>query len=129
MERPKTTQEEAVKAQVVDRVPKKIKSIEFGILSNTDILSQGVCEISDRKLFDLENNRKVVAHGPLDARMGISNKTAKCETCGGGLDECNGHFGFVRLVLPCFHVGYFKRVISLLQGICKVGLALVTLSL
>lgn len=51
--------------------------------------------------------------------MGISNKTAICQTCGYHLKECNGHFGHVRLVLPAFHVGYFKRVIGVLQEICK----------
>ncbi|KAL4773200.1 hypothetical protein BDW60DRAFT_185810 [Aspergillus nidulans var. acristatus] len=51
--------------------------------------------------------------------MGISNKTSTCQTCGGALQVCNGHFGHVRLVLPAFHVGYFKRVISILQEICK----------
>lgn len=53
--------------------------------------------------------------------MGISSKSGTCETCGGGLQECNGHFGHVRLVLPAFHVGYFKRVINILQEICKAS--------
>lgn len=87
--------------------------------TNDDIVGQAVVEVSDRKFFDLEHDRAVVAHGPLDSRMGISNKTATCQTCGGGLNHCNGHFGHVRLVLPAFHVGYFKRVIGILQEICK----------
>ncbi|KAI9371302.1 DNA-directed RNA polymerase III largest subunit [Aspergillus egyptiacus] len=107
------------KAQVIDRVPKVIKELKFGVLSNDDIVSQGVVEVSDRKFYNLENDRAVVPHGPLDGRMGISNKTSTCQTCGGALQVCNGHFGHVRLVLPAFHVGYFKRVISILQEICK----------
>src|SRR5437762_3464117 len=107
------------KSQVVDRVPKVIKEIKFGVLSSQDIVSQSVVEISDRKLFDLENDRAVVRHGPLDGRMGISSKSGTCETCGGVLQVCNGHFGHVKLVLPAFHVGYFKRVIGILQEICK----------
>ncbi|KAL4900800.1 hypothetical protein BDW74DRAFT_161090 [Aspergillus multicolor] len=107
------------KAQVIDRVPKVIKELKFGVLSNDDIVSQGVVEVSDRKFFNLENDRSIVSNGPLDARMGISNKTSTCQTCGGALQVCNGHFGHVRLVLPAFHVGYFKRVISILQEICK----------
>ncbi|WEW60224.1 DNA-directed RNA polymerase III subunit C1 (rpo31) [Emydomyces testavorans] len=107
------------KAQVVDRVPKVIKEIKFGVLSSQDIVSQALVEVSDRKLFDLDNDRAVARHGPLDGRMGISNKSGTCETCGGALQECNGHFGHVRLVLPAFHVGYFRRVINILQDICK----------
>lgn len=88
--------------------------------SSQDIVSQAVVEVSDRKLFDLDNDRAVAPNGPLDGRMGISGKSGACETCGGGLQACNGHFGHVRLVLPSFHVGYFRRVIGILQEICKV---------
>ncbi|KAL2045874.1 hypothetical protein ABVK25_011977 [Lepraria finkii] len=56
---------------------------------------------------------------PLDARMGISGKRETCRTCGLRLQDCNGHFGHVKLVLPVFHVGYFKKVIQILQSICK----------
>jgi len=30
-----------------------------------------------------------------------------------------GHFGYIDLELPVFHVGYFRSIISLLQTICK----------
>lgn len=37
-----------------------------------------------------------------------------------GFVSCNqGHFGVVRLVLPVFHVGYFKHMITVLQNVCK----------
>ena len=52
--------------------------------------------------------------------MGISNKHGVCETCGQTLQECNGHFGHVRLALPVFHIGYLKMIITILQEICKV---------
>ncbi|KAK2747991.1 hypothetical protein FQN57_001582 [Myotisia sp. PD_48] len=107
------------KAQVIDNVPKVINEIKFGVLSTQDIISQATVEVSDRKLFDLDNNRAVAPNGPLDGRMGISSKSGTCGTCGEGLTECSGHFGHVRLVLPAFHVGYFKRIISILQEICK----------
>ena len=43
----------------------------------------------------------------------------RSETCGEGLQNCNGHFGHVRLALPAFHIGYLKLVIAILQEICK----------
>ncbi|KAB8202923.1 hypothetical protein BDV34DRAFT_143405 [Aspergillus parasiticus] len=119
MQPPEGVQVDLGKAQVIDRAPKVIKELKFGVLSNDDIVSQGVVEVSDRKFFDLDRDRSVVAHGPLDSRMGVSSKTASCQTCGGALQVCNGHFGHVKLVLPSFHVGYFKRVITILQEICK----------
>jgi DNA-directed RNA polymerase III subunit RPC1 len=87
--------------------------------SNQDIVAQSTVEITDRKLFDLNNDRAIVRHGPLDGRMGISNKTGTCETCGQSLQDCNGHFGHLKLTLPAFHVGYFKKTMTILQNICK----------
>ena len=49
----------------------------------------------------------------------MSSKDATCTTCGKGLLDCVGHFGYVDLELPVFHVGYFKAIITVLQSICK----------
>ena len=49
----------------------------------------------------------------------MSVKDAICGTCRKGLNECVGHFGYIDLELPVFHVGYFKAVITILQTICK----------
>jgi DNA-directed RNA polymerase III subunit RPC1 len=35
------------------------------------------------------------------------------------LTDCAGHFGFIKLELPVFHVGYFRHTVILLQCICK----------
>ncbi|KAI9849940.1 MAG: hypothetical protein M1837_000154 [Sclerophora amabilis] len=134
--------EKAVKEQVVDHVPKRIREIEFGILSNQDIVKQGVIEISDRQLYDLNQNRAPVTNGLLDPRLvrieillpdhtdrsskltylasqGTCDKASLCETCSETLQLCNGHFGHVKLALPAFHVGYFKMIMMILQDICK----------
>ena len=37
--------------------------------SNQDIANQAVLEVSDRMLYDVENLRKPVQHGPLDTRL------------------------------------------------------------
>ena len=60
-----------------------------------------------------------MVNGPLDPRMGTSSKSGFCETCGEALQQCNGHFGLVKLVLPAFHIGYMKMIIATLQNICK----------
>jgi DNA-directed RNA polymerase beta' subunit len=36
-----------------------------------------------------------------------------------GLADCTGHFGYIRLELPVFHIGYFKNTVQILQAICK----------
>lgn len=129
-----------VKEQVADFVPKRIKELRFGILyatsteydnieltlvysSNQDIVNQAVLEVSDRNCYDLitvGQNRTITRHGPLDQRMGTSSKTGICDTCGEELISCNGHFGYIKLALPAFHVGYFRMIIDVLHNICKV---------
>ena len=52
--------------------------------------------------------------------QGTSEKDNNCETCGKSLADCIGHYGFVDLELPCFHIGFFRTTITLLQMICKV---------
>ena len=76
-------------------------------------------ELADRRIFDLDKGRAYAEYGPLDMRMGVSGKRDECRTCGLKLQHCNGHFGNIKLVLPVFHVGYFKKVIQILQSICK----------
>jgi hypothetical protein len=36
--------------------------------------------------------------------QGISNKAGICKTCGQRLADCAGHFGYLKLELPVFHV-------------------------
>ena len=33
--------------------------------------------------------------------------------------DCAGHFGYIQLELPVFHVGYMKHTLNILQCICK----------
>lgn len=35
--------------------------------------------------------------------------------CTQGLADCTGHFGYIRLELPVFHIGYFKNTVQILQ--------------
>jgi DNA-directed RNA polymerase beta' subunit len=58
----------------------------------------------------------------LFSRLGTTSKMGVCGTCGEKMTECVGHWGYVRLALPVFHIGYFREVIRILQCICKVSL-------
>ncbi|KAI9893818.1 MAG: DNA-directed RNA polymerase III subunit RPC1 [Vezdaea aestivalis] len=107
------------KDQVISLVPKRIREIEFGILSDQDIAKLSVADINSRELYTTDAERAVVKDGPLDLRLGTSRTRVDCETCGQQLQSCNGHFGSIRLALPVFHVGYFTKTLSILQEICK----------
>ena len=63
--------------------------------------------------------RRPQPNGVLDTRLGISNKRALCDTCGQNLADCTGHFGYIALELPVFHIGYFRNTQQILQCICK----------
>lgn len=58
-----------VKGSVVDNLPKKFKELKFGIQSTQQMVLQGVTEVSDRTLYDIENMRKPVKNGALDPLM------------------------------------------------------------
>jgi DNA-directed RNA polymerase III subunit RPC1 len=111
------------KEQVIDQVPKRIRSLQFGLLSPPDVVSQSVVQIVDRNLYDISTTvgapRTLTRRGPLDQRLGTSSKNGICGTCGQGLKECNGHFGHIKLALPCFHYGYLRRIIEALNCVCK----------
>ena len=53
--------------------------------------------------------------------QGTSQKDANCDMCGKSLADCIGHYGYIDLELPVFHVGYFKNIVTILQNICKVS--------
>ncbi|KAK5105839.1 hypothetical protein LTR62_001969 [Meristemomyces frigidus] len=113
------------KEQVLSLTPKRIKALQFGIASPADIVAQSVVTVNDRNLYDLSTARQpgqpriVTKNGPLDEKLGTSNKSGACETCGMGLKECNGHFGQIKLALPAFHYGYLKKIIECLHCVCK----------
>lgn len=124
MEQENDLDDTLTKKQVRDIVPKRIKEFEFGILSNEEIVKQGVTEITARFLYDLTDvahggHRKPTINGPLDRKLGTSNNATTCQTCDLPLKHCNGHFGYIQLKLPVFHVGFLKKIIEILHCICK----------
>ncbi|KAI9497890.1 hypothetical protein BDB00DRAFT_755731 [Zychaea mexicana] len=71
----------------------------------------GELEVTQRDLY-MPESRVPVKGGVLDLRMGTSNKEAVCDTCGKKMQECVGHWGYLKLVLPIFHIGYFRATCS-----------------
>ncbi|KAN0004310.1 hypothetical protein ACTFIZ_010482 [Dictyostelium cf. discoideum] len=101
-----------------DDAPKKIGHIQFGLLSEDDIVRLSHVQIVNRELFDLVK-RKPTPYGVLDNKLGTSDKQSMCTTCGLSIVDCVGHFGYIKLQLPVFHIGYLKNIMNILQMICK----------
>uniref|UniRef100_A0A674G861 DNA-directed RNA polymerase subunit n=1 Tax=Taeniopygia guttata TaxID=59729 RepID=A0A674G861_TAEGU len=100
-------------------VAKKISHICFGMKSPEEMRQQAHIQVVSKNLYSQDNHHSPLQYGVLDHRMGTSEKDRPCETCGKSLADCLGHYGYIDLELPCFHVGYFKAVIGILQMICK----------
>ena len=95
----------------------QITQIQFGVLSSSDISKISSIECVNRELYDI--NKNPVPYGPIDYHLGVNQKNIICPTCNKKLENCPGHFGFIRLNLPIFHIGFFKSIIEILKIICK----------
>ncbi|XP_016368895.1 DNA-directed RNA polymerase III subunit RPC1-like [Sinocyclocheilus rhinocerous] len=100
-------------------VAKKISHICFGMKSAEQMRQQAHIQVVTKNLYSQDTSHTPLQYGVLDHRMGTSEKDRPCETCGKNLADCLGHYGYLDLELPCFHVGYFKAIIGILQMICK----------
>ncbi|GMH41051.1 hypothetical protein BSKO_08961 [Bryopsis sp. KO-2023] len=98
--------------------PQKIKRIEFSVANPEEISNCGEILVHETKLYKMPQ-RTPHEGSVLDPRLGVSNKREKCTTCEQKLADCNGHFGYIRLHLPLFHLGFLGDTVKLLQAICK----------
>ena len=98
--------------------PQRISKLSFGILSAQDTINSSELEVTNKALFVLPTRRPAIG-GVLDRRLGTSRRGETCDTCGKVTRLCPGHFGYIQLEIPCFHIGYFKHVVHILQCVCK----------
>jgi len=96
---------------------KRVKSIQFGLLSPEEIENMAVCEITNPRSF--EDNGNPTEGGINDLRMGTTDKKLRCATCKCNFNDCPGHFGFIRLAKPVFHVGFIAECLKLLKCVCR----------
>ncbi len=101
-----------------DLAPKKISHLQFGLLSPLEMQRLAEFQVTSRELFSMPS-RTPAPGGCLDQRLGVSDKVSTCSTCKRKLVDCAGHFGYIRLALPVFHIGYLRHTLNVLQSICK----------
>lgn len=102
---------------IEDVGPRKIKSIRFSTFSGDEIRRLAEVQVWNSRLYD--PSVKPVPNGLLDPHMGPANKAGFCATCHGNFSDCPGHFGYLKLTLPVFNVGYFNLILNVLKCICK----------
>ncbi|KAG5643823.1 DNA-directed RNA polymerase II subunit rpb1 [Asterophora parasitica] len=96
---------------------RKVKEVQFGILSPEEIKAYSVAKIEHPEVMD-EATHKPKSGGLMDPRMGTIDRNFKCQTCGEGMSECPGHFGHIELARPVFHPGFIVKVKKILESIC-----------
>jgi len=96
---------------------RKVKEVQFGILSPEEIKAYSVAKIEHPEVMD-ETTHKPKLGGLMDPRMGTIDRNFKCQTCGEGMSECPGHFGHIELARPVFHPGFIVKVKKILECIC-----------
>ncbi len=95
---------------------KQIESLDFGILSADKLQNIAVKEITKAEVYDADGFP--VEGGVMDPALGVIDPGMTCQTCGGRIRECKGHFGIITLSRPVVHVLYNKKVRNLLRFTC-----------
>ncbi len=94
-----------------------IKSLEFGILDPETIRQMATIRVVTSDLYDADGYP--VDGGVMDSRMGVIDPGMRCRTCGGNIDQCKGHFGYLELAKPVIHVLFIKVVYNLIKVTCQ----------
>jgi DNA-directed RNA polymerase subunit A' len=92
---------------------KSIKELDFGIMSAEKLQNIAVKEIDQAEVYDADGYP--VEDGVMDPALGVIDPGMTCQTCGGKIRECKGHFGLITLSRPVVHVLYAKKVRNLLR--------------
>ena len=95
----------------------RIKRVEFNLLSPETVKSMTAVRIVTSDLYDVDGYP--VEGGVMDPRLGVVDPGLNCRTCGSGIGECPGHFGYLELAKPVLNILYTKAIYKLLKISCK----------
>eukprot|EP00908_Phaeocystis_cordata_P025055 Transcript_7512.p1 GENE.Transcript_7512~~Transcript_7512.p1 ORF type:complete len:1701 (-),score=865.25 Transcript_7512:173-5275(-) len=94
---------------------KKIKRVQFGIISPEEAKKMSVCHVETDRTFE---NGRPVPGGLQDLRLGTVDRDWKCTSCGMAQDECPGHFGHIELAAPMYHYSFLNNTLKTLRCVC-----------
>jgi DNA-directed RNA polymerase beta' subunit len=103
-----------------DEEIKPISKIEFSVLGNKEVkgmsaLGKDSIGINYPELYD---NMEPKQGGLIDLRLGTTDHSNDCKTCGLDSEHCVGHFGHIDLAEDVFHIGYLPFLKKILSCIC-----------
>ncbi|KAL5785731.1 hypothetical protein ACOSQ2_008123 [Xanthoceras sorbifolium] len=100
-----------------DAGPRKIKSMQFSMMSGAEIMAAAEVQVHLGKYY--HKDKVPIVGGLLDPHMGPANKSGICATCHGDFKDCPGHYGYFNLFLPVYNVGFMSTIVYILKCICK----------
>ena len=100
----------------VASTPKKIDTIEFGLMSPEEYRDMSVTKVITADTYD--DDGFPIDMGLMDPRLGVIDPGLQCKTCGKRSGQCEGHFGHIELAAPVIHPGFSKLIRRLLRGTC-----------
>ncbi len=98
-------------------VYKKVKSIQFRIISPKIVKQMAAAKVVTPELYDKEGYP--VDGGLMDIRLGVIDPGLRCKTCGSKLKECGGHFGYIELARPIIHIKFNRIILDFLRCTCR----------
>ena len=96
---------------------KKIKSIDFSVLSPDMIRKMSAAEITRAETYDKDGYP--IERGVMDLHLGVISPGLRCKTCGQNMRDCPGHFGHIELIRPVIHPKFSDKLYSVLSCTCK----------
>jgi len=98
----------------------KVDKVQFSLLSPEEIKNQSACKICDHTLYiTSQDGVSTPSPGGLyDLKMGAIDSNVICETCEQKSSLCPGHFGYIELAKPVFHMHFLPRILKLMKCIC-----------
>jgi len=94
---------------------KRIKAVRFTVLAPEDIVEWSVAKVFNPNIYEKGQPAK---NGLNDPRLGPIDPRVPCDTCGGDLKLCPGHFGHMELARPMYAWGFLKTALKCLRCVC-----------
>lgn len=90
----------------------KVEFVQFSTLSDDEWRRYGI------KIDKVCGETKDDIGTVYDPRLGVLDSRSRCVTCGYGIEECPGHFGFIELPEPIINPEFTNVVCQILSCVC-----------
>lgn len=90
----------------------EIDTCDFYLYGTEDVINDNNIIVTEKQ------SDKLISGGIKDPKMGTTDYSYKCATCGNSKGVCPGHFGQLKLNYPVKNILFHKEIINVLKSIC-----------